>query len=180
MGSLVTLEHPAGPKFSSVSLYLLPFSRYRSTSCFEGHVTSEIKNGRKCVTLWALNTQRVPNFRPFRSISYRFRDIANFLFSKVIWTWKLKMAENGFPCQLEHPAGPKFSSVSLYLLPFSRYRQLPVSKVTWPRKLKMAENGFPWPFNTQRVPNFHPFRSISYCFRDNANFLFGWSRDFGN
>ena len=125
------IDHLAGPKVLSVSLNLLSF-RDIAHFLFRGHVTSEIKNSRKWVTLW-----------------------------------------------IDHPAGPKFSSVSLYLLPFSTYHSLPVSRVTRSRKLKMAENGLPCHLNTQRVPNFCPFHSISYRFRDIVNFLFSmdtWPR----
>ena len=75
-----------------------------STSCFEGHVTSEIKNGRKWVTS-SIDHPADPKFCPFRSITYRFRDIANFLFQRSHDPWKLKMAENGLPCLPWTPSG---------------------------------------------------------------------------
>ena len=131
------LVYPMGPKFSSVSLYLLhvfkrdtdhflfrnhvtltkeksvklplilyssilisiPYGsqifirfalsltvfKIRSTSCFEGHLTLTPKKCQNllCIYYKYYYTLRVPNFRPFRSISYRFRDTDHFLFRRT-------------------------------------------------------------------------------------------------
>ena len=174
MGSLST-EHPAGPKFSSVIALCLPVFEISPTSCFEGHMTSEIKNGY--LENWTPSRSQIFVSFVLSLTVFGYRQLP---VSRVMWPQKLKMAENGLAWQFSTQWVPNFRPFRSNLLPFSRYRQLPVSKVTWTRKFKMAENGFPCPLNTQRVPNFCPFRSISYRFRDIANFLFRRSRDLGN
>ena len=179
------------PKFLSVSLYLLPFARYcqlpvsrvtrsrkwkmtenglpcdlttqwipnfcpfRSltifeispTSCLEDHVTSEIKNGRKWVTL-LLGHPVGPKFLSVSLYLLPFSRHLQLTVSRVTWPRKIKIAQKWVTLTIEHPAGPKFAFVSLYHLPVSRYHQLPVPRVTWPWKLTMAENGIPCHLNT--------------------------------
>ena len=112
--------YPMGTKFSSVSLYLLPFLEIMATSCFGGHMTSE-KNFENPSHTYAKYTLRVPNFRPFRSISYRFRDKGYFLFRRSHDLGKNFQNPSHTSYAEVCPTGTKFSSVSLYLLPFSRY-----------------------------------------------------------
>ena len=200
MGSLLQLEHPVGPKFSSILLYLLPFLRYHplpvskvtwaqklkmvtvrtehpaglkfssvsfylwtvfgyrqlpvsrvmwpqklkmaenglawqfstqwvpnfcpfhsiltvfeitSTSCFEGHVTLEIENGRKWVPMW-IDHLAVPKFVVHFALSFTVFEISStFLFQTVTWPRKLKNGRIRVSLFLQHPAGPKFSFVLL-------------------------------------------------------------------
>ena len=51
-----------------------------------------------------------------------------------------------------YPMGHKFSSVLLYLLPFLRYRQLPVFKVIWQREGRVWKILWKLLYNTCKLP----------------------------
>ena len=97
------------------------------------------------------------------------------LIDLVIWniTIKLKLLK-WYTTHKLNPSGPKFSSVLLYLLPLSRYQPLPV----WVTKQEVAKNlrqsGIYTSYFPLRIPNFRPFCSISYHYRDISHFLLEW------
>ena len=170
------LVYPTGPKFSSVSLYLLPFSRYEPLpvskviwpwppkKCQNPYIQVQVyPTGRKfsSVSLYLLPFRNTVHFLFWRpsdldpekvskliytnaSIPYGSQIFVHFALSLTVFeirttscfedqvTLTAKKCQISYIQVLVYPTGPKFSSVSLYLLPFSRYGPLPVSKFTWP------------------------------------------------
>ena len=112
-----------------------------------------------------------PNFRLYRSILLRFRDMSHFLFSRSHDLVKVKddqWHENRYIRPSYYLTGPKFLSVLLYLASFPRYERLPVFKVTrpcegqrWPMTWKQEYKTFLLPNGFQIIVRFALSRSIS-------------------
>ena len=115
-----SIKYPAGSKFSSFSLYLLPFSRYWPTSCLQvtwsrnGKIPPNTHNSD-------LKYHASPKFLSFSLYILPFSRYWPTSCLRVTWPRNSKIPPNTYISSIKYPAGLKFSSFSLYLLPFSKY-----------------------------------------------------------